>query len=81
VIESVLSCIDALLLRGTKKYVVGMDNFFTLSRTIVAVRVRRVVIVGTAKANRGWPPRELYGIAESRCNTLHWINDKDNYQI
>jgi hypothetical protein len=77
----VLSLIVVLPLRGTKKYVVGMDNFFTFSRTIVAARERHVAIVGTAKAKTGWPPRELYPITDSRCNTLHWINDKDHYQI
>ena len=81
VIESTLKLIDLIPRRESKKYVVAMDNFFTWSRAIVGARERGVAVVGTARAKRGWPPKEIRNILDDRFNTLHWMNDVDNYQI
>ena len=40
-----------------------------------------VAIVGTARAKRGWPPKEIKRIKDDCFNTLYWQNDKDNYTI
>ena len=40
-----------------------------------------VAICGTARARRGWPPKEYKHIFDERFNSLYWINDKDNFQI
>ena len=40
-----------------------------------------VAIVGTARAKRGWPPKEIKCIVDDHFNTLYWQNDKDNYTI
>ena len=40
-----------------------------------------VAICGTARARQGWPLKEYKNIFNDRCNSLYWINDKDNFQI
>ena len=40
-----------------------------------------VAICGTARARRGWPPKEYKNIFDECFNSLYWINDKDNFQI
>ena len=40
-----------------------------------------VAIVGTARAERGWPPKEIKRIKDDCFNTLYWQNDKDNCTI
>ena len=40
-----------------------------------------VAICGTARARRGWPPKEYKNIFDERFNSLYCINDKDNFQI
>ena len=40
-----------------------------------------VAIVGTARAKRGCPPKEIKRIKDDCFNTLYWQNDKDNYTI
>ena len=58
-----------------------MDNFFTFSRTIAGMRALGVAVVGTARAKRGWPPKEIKNVKDERFNTLYWINDQANYKI
>ena len=40
-----------------------------------------VAICGTARARRGWPPKEYKNIFNEHFNSLYWINNKDNFQI
>ena len=40
-----------------------------------------VAIVGTARAKRGWPRKEIKCIVDDHFNTLYWQNDKDNNTI
>ena len=40
-----------------------------------------VAVCGTARARRGWPPKEYKNIFDEHFNSLYWINDKDNFQI
>ena len=60
-----------------KKYVVAMDNLFTYSRSLIGARERHVAVVGTARAQGGWPPKEYRDVEEERFNSLH----VDNFQI
>ena len=53
VIESTLSLIETLPNRDSKRYVVGMDNFFIWPRTIVGARALKVAIVDTARGKCG----------------------------
>ena len=73
--------IESLPLRDTKKYVCGLDNLSTWSRVLKGARDMNVAIVGTARAKRGWPPKEIKCIKDDCFNTLYWQNDKDNYTI
>ena len=81
IIKFMLSLIESLPLRDTKKYVCGLDNLFTWSRVLKGAHDMNVAIVGTARAKRGWPPKEIKHIKDDRFNTLYWQNDKDNYSI
>ena len=56
-------------------------HLFTWSRVLKGARDMNVAIVGTARAKRGWPPKEIKHIKDDRFNTLYWQNDKDNYTI
>ena len=40
-----------------------------------------VDIVGTARAIRGEPPKDIKNISDSQFNTLNWINDERKFHI
>ena len=67
--------------KESKQYITAMDNLFTLSKVLSGAREMNVAICGTARARRGWPPKEYKNIFDERFNSLYWINDKDNFQI
>ena len=71
------------LKNGKRKlqYVVVMDNFFTMSRTLQRLREEGVGAFGTARARTGWPPEEIKGIVDNRFNAMYVINDKANYKL
>ena len=48
---------------------------------IVGAQELGVAVVGTARARRGWPAKEIKDIKDDRFNTLYWLNDKKDYQI
>ena len=48
--------------KRTLQYVVVMDNYFTMSRTLLRLREEGVGACGTARARTGWPPEEIKGI-------------------
>ena len=58
-----------------------MDNCFTHPRTISGARALKVAVVGTARAKRGWPPKEMKAVTDDRFNALCHMNDKDNFVI
>ena len=45
------------------------------------MRALGVAVVGTARAKRGWPPKEIKNVKDEQFNTLYWINDQANYKI
>lgn len=73
-IETVPSC-------DTKKYVVIMDNYFTLSSVMIQTRQLNGAALGTARHRRGWPPEEYKKIKDDRFNSLYVYHHKDNYLI
>ena len=81
IIDSVLLLLGKLPQKESKQYVAAMDNLFTLSKVLSGAREMNVAICGTARARRGWPPKEYKNIFDERFNSLYWINDKDNFQI
>ena len=62
-------------------YVIGMDNYFTWPRVMETLCDMGVGCVGTARYQRGWPPKEYRDIDDSRFNTVYLMNDKRNYRI
>ena len=72
---------DTLPLRDELNYVVAMDNYFTFPSVIIGMRARNVAVVGTARARRGWPPKEMRNITDGRFNTLYTMNDDFNFKI
>ena len=81
IIDSVLLLLGKLPQKELRQYVAAMDNLFTLSKVLSGARAINVAICGTARARRGWPPKEYKNIFDEHFNSLYWINDKDNFQI
>lgn len=65
----------------TKKYVVGADNYFTYPEVLTKCRDEGVSVVGTARARKGWPPKEIASVKDDRFNTVYFMKTKDNYLI
>ena len=78
---NVLALTESLPNRDSKRYVVAMDNYFTYPKILKGMRDLGVACVGTARAKRGWPPKEMRDIADDRFNTLHCMNDDMNFRI
>ena len=41
------------------KFIVTMDNYFTLPKVIAKLREKGIGIVGTSRFRKNWPPKEL----------------------
>ena len=57
--ESVIWFVQHLQDRKNKQHVVVMDNYFTLTKTMIRNRKCGVAAMGTARARSGWPPKEM----------------------
>ena len=64
-----------------KKYVVGADNYFTYPEVLTKCREEGVAVVGTARARKGWPPKPIAQVKDTRFNTVYFMKTKDNYII
>ena len=55
-----------------------MDNYFTLPKVIKKLRDLGISVVGTARLNQGWPPKQLkyIKITEVNFNDFHWMVDQ-----
>eukprot|EP00957_Ditylum_brightwellii_P063399 4812187-Ditylum_brightwellii.AAC.1 len=60
------------------EFCLAMDNYFTLSKVIGKLRGIGVGIVGTSRARRGGPPKELSNITQqdANFNDFFWTIDK-----
>jgi hypothetical protein len=82
--EGVVWCVRHLPDRKKKQYVVVMDNYFTMTKTMIGTRKCGVAAMGTARGRPGWPPKEIgkKSIQDKRYNSLYYMNDKvGNYRI
>ena len=61
-----------------KKFVVAMDNYFTLPRVMKKLRELDVGVVGTARFKRSWPPKQLkeLTIDQVNFNEFHYCIDE-----
>ena len=71
IIDTVKALVDTLPEPDKHNYLVSMDNYFTYDRAVDYVVDKGMHVVGTAKVKRGWPPKPLADIDESRFNFLH----------
>ena len=82
--KSVIWSVCHLPDRKNKQYVVVMDNYFTLTKTMIGTRKCGVAAMGTARGRSGWPPKEIgkRSIQDIRYNSLYYMNNKaGNYCI
>ncbi|CAJ1938795.1 unnamed protein product [Cylindrotheca closterium] len=79
--DMVLQLAEKLPDRDNKKYVIAMDNYFTLPDAMLRLRQINVACVGTARGRRGWPPKEIKDVKDDRFNTVYHINDRRNFRI
>jgi hypothetical protein len=79
--DTVLTLVESLPLRTQLEYIVGMDNYFTYPKVLHGMRQLNVGCIGTARAKRGWPPKEMREIDDIRFNTLYLMNDEKDFKI
>ena len=77
--DTVMELVNSLPKKETWKYSVGMDNYFTFAKVLKSMRDVGVGCVGTARARRGWPPKEFKDITDDRFNT--WYLLKEEHQL
>ena len=58
-----------------------MDNYFTLSKTMIETTKCGVAAFGTACPRNGWPPEEFKAVKDDRYNLFYYMNNKDNFRI
>lgn len=57
------------------KYTLAMDNYFTTPQTMKALREDDIGAFGTARARRGWPPKEITSVNSLTFNDCHYTTD------
>ena len=59
------------------KFIIAMDNYFTLPRAIKSLRERKIGVVGTARFKQGWPPKQLRNLDGKNFlfNHFYWMVD------
>ena len=67
--------------RLNKKYMITMDNYFTVPDAITGMRDEGIGMVGTSRSRRSWPPESIRSIDDDIFNTLYYLNDPNNYRI
>ena len=61
--------------RENKKYVIGMDNYFTLPKAIKGLRDLGIACVGTARVRIVWTPKEVIEVSDNRFNNFYQLNN------
>ncbi len=75
--NTVMRLVETIPRRDVLKYIVTMDNYFTLGSVLAATREANVGVIGTARNRRGdFPPPPLKAVTDKRFNTLYLMNDK-----
>ena len=73
--------IQSLPRRDHLQYILAMDNYFTAPSIIEMTRQYNIGVLGTARRQRAWPPKEFKRIEDNRFNTLYSMPDKRNFLI
>ena len=60
-----------------QSYVLAMDNYLTVAGVIGDLHREKIGVVGTARARKGWPPREFKEVNVMRFNTIHYLDDNN----
>ena len=81
IFDTVMMLVTLIPDQETHNYVIGMDNYFTWSRVCAELTSLNIGFVGTARFQRGWPPKEVKTIQDNRFNSLYLLNDKGGYRI
>ena len=74
--DTVMALVNSLPRKESKKYIVGMDNYFTFQKVMTLCRGAGFGVVGTACARRGWPPKEFKDIKDDRFNTFYLLKEE-----
>ena len=73
--DIVVGMLKSLPDNDKQSYVLAMNNYFTVDGVIVDLHRENIGVVGTARARKGWPPREFKEVNDMRFNTLHYLDD------
>ena len=59
------------------KFVIAMDNYFTLPKIIKKLRDEKIDVVGTSRFKQNWPPKELKAVDDKIAlfNSFYWMVD------
>lgn len=79
ILQCVTKLVDSLPRKAQVKYHLAMDNYFTQPAVIEMCRSKYVGVIGTARRQRNWPPREYKRIDDKRFNTAYLMEDKRNF--
>ena len=58
-----------------------MGNYFTTPKVMEITRSLCVGAVGTARAQQGWPPKEIKTVKDESFNMLYFHEDTASYVI
>ena len=73
IVETVGQLIRTLPDPDQRKYLIGLDNYFTTDKSMLDICSLGIGFVGTARGRRGWPPKELKEVEETRFNCTHLL--------
>ena len=60
-------------------FIIAMDNYFTLPKVMLRLRMKGIGIVGTARFRVNWPPKKLKAIDADKVNfnDFYWTIDEN----
>ena len=71
--------------RNERQYVVVMDIYFTWPKMIIRNRkcgiARKLTARNCKRVDSSWPPKEFHDLIEVRSTTMHYMNDKNSYNV
>ena len=73
--DMVLELAGHLPNREGRKFVICMDNYFTIGKDIDGLRHMGIACVGTSRVRKGWPPKEVIDVSDNIFNTLYHLTD------
>lgn len=79
--DTVVELMETLPQRNNLQYVIGMDNLITTRQVMTESRRLGIGVVGTARFQCGWLPKEITQVTDERFNSLYLQKDENNYLI